>query len=260
MRTIDASMANETCRCCGTPLKIGDQAVVCPRCKGVHHLACWTDKGGCSTHGCFQLADAALIANKERTYDPPAKESLAWLPAALTVLLIILVAVGVIWARYKSSVSANTLTVMVPTSPDFATIERVAHQFDASHDDVRVSAISIPLYYEEKLVVMLAAKDAPGIILLPYARLAEYVKQGVLTPLDELKTPALKTVAYGKRINNGVVDGHLYGLPHPSQPGLFAVPASAHQVAAAKEMLLLLLKELPFKPGIDDKQAAEYFP
>lgn len=43
-----------TCPYCKTPLKEGDDVVLCPSCQILHHADCWEENKGCSTFGCSE--------------------------------------------------------------------------------------------------------------------------------------------------------------------------------------------------------------
>ena len=56
----DSDEAASDCQACEEPLQVGDEVAECPRCKALHHLACWIRRGGCARHGCPQTADESL--------------------------------------------------------------------------------------------------------------------------------------------------------------------------------------------------------
>ena len=78
----DSDEAASDCQACEEPLQVGDEVAECPRCKALHHLACWIRRGGCARHGCPQTADESLT-EKVPPKGSARADTLAWLPAAL---------------------------------------------------------------------------------------------------------------------------------------------------------------------------------
>lgn len=256
--TEDEVSSGLRCAACQEMLQAGQEAIACPRCRGVHHRSCWTEKGGCATHGCFQLVDPELLTRTPHR-DPRPRDTLGWVPAVLTTLLLALVMGGAIWAVHQRQANSRALTVMVPAWPEVEHIQSLVDTFQKSHAELKVNVLSIPVdplsaYYEEKLVIMLAAKDPPDVIVLPYPRFQFYASQGAFVPLDGARAEVAQAIPYGRRLNNATVGGVLYGLPHPSRPGIMAVPASSRNPDAAQSLLVYLVKQLPFQPGIDDTE------
>lgn len=256
----DQSSSALTCRACGELLQDGQQAVECPRCKAIHHLTCWGRRGGCATHGCFQLADLSLTASGTPRRDVQPRDLFGWIPLALTVLVTALVFGSMFWAKHRPRTDEHILTLMVPVSLEVDSIQVLAKAFGDTHSEVEVSVLGIPAdpsgtYYEEKLVIMLAAKEPPDVIILPYSRFRFYAEQGALTPLDDVRTDVANAVPYAQRLRYAEVGGRLYGLPHPSRAGIFAVPITSANPQIARDLLVHLAKGLPFQPGIDDQEA-----
>jgi hypothetical protein len=49
----------KTCPYCRFPVKPGEQVLVCPACKVIHHADCYAENQGCTTYGCRGSATAA---------------------------------------------------------------------------------------------------------------------------------------------------------------------------------------------------------
>jgi ABC-type glycerol-3-phosphate transport system substrate-binding protein len=149
---------------------------------------------------------------------------------------------------------------MVPADFDTGIIVQVGEQFTQTHPPYKVSVLSVPMeeqiYYEEKLVIMLVARDAPEIIFLPYDRFLYYAQQDALTPLEDVKQAIKDIVPYGDRLEYGVFDQTLYGVPHPSKAGLFAIISISDKLDLSKKLLLDIINAMPYTPNIDDKKAA----
>lgn len=244
-----------TCSACDQPLQVGQKVVECPRCKTFHHLDCWIARGGCVSRGCPQIADSSLTATATPSYDPPAREILGWLPAAITILLFVLVLGGGVWTSIKKSSAEGVITVMVTADHD--EIREVASDYADAHEDLEISVLVLPAdapdMYEQKLVIMLAAKEPPNLIVLPYSRFQFYASQGALAPLDSIRDEVASAIPYGDRLMNGESDGHLYGIPHPSRSGILAITAASHNRPDAIKLLLYIVNSLPFEPNVNDR-------
>ncbi|MFN0195393.1 MAG: RING finger protein [Planctomycetaceae bacterium] len=53
-----AAGENAICIICQTETQPGEECVVCPDCKQIHHRECWSEVGGCGTYGCKQAPSA----------------------------------------------------------------------------------------------------------------------------------------------------------------------------------------------------------
>lgn len=252
----DEETDHPNCLGCDEALQVGREVVECPRCKTLHHLSCWIRRGGCAQLGCPQTADTSLTQTVTPSYDPPTRETLAWLPVAVTIVLLLLAVGGGIWAFFNQPSSKGHLSIMVTTGPDVDDLEHLAADFSSAHEGLDVSVLVLPAdsieMYEQKLIIMLAAKDPPDIVMLPHSRFVAYAAQGALAPLDAIKDAVAESVPYGKRLGNGETDGHLYGVPHPSRLGILAIPASSQNLVEATGLLLHIVQGLPFTAGLDD--------
>lgn len=252
--------ADVRCSACDVAFKAGDRVVTCPRCREIHHFHCWTEKGACSTFGCSQLASPALVKDKPNVGDPPTKESFAWLPWVLTISIILLLAGGFLYNHMKRRDAKNILTVMVPADFDAPIIQQLGEEFAQKHPPYKVNVLTIPqeeqLFYEEKLVIMLVARDAPEIIFLPYDRFLYYARQGALASLESIRQMVKDIVPYGERLDYGMFDNTLYGIPHPSKAGLFSIISITDNQELSKRLLLEIIAAMPYTEGIDDRRAA----
>ena len=68
-------IAGKTCPICRDKIKLGEDVRNCLACAVPHHLACWTQNGGCSTYGCRLAPDAKSHGlRQEQPSAPEAKE------------------------------------------------------------------------------------------------------------------------------------------------------------------------------------------
>ncbi|HEX6971637.1 MAG TPA: RING finger protein [Limnochordia bacterium] len=251
------------CMRCRRPLEAGEEAVVCPRCKSPHHLRCWREHGGCARRGCPQLAE--VVVDRPQTEDrlhAPRRRGAWWVAAAA---LFLLVAGGLIYraARPASGV-ADGLTVMLPATEQRELLTEIVQSYNAQSAVEPVSALWVPAgpLYEEKLLIMFAARQAPDVVLLPLDRIRLYAKQGALLPLTDLVSdPQGMPAAYPPgRLDLGRVDGIPYGLPNPGLALWFAVTSQTDQPQAAIEFLRFVVGRIPVAEGIDDEAGLPYWP
>lgn len=126
------------------------------------------------------------------------------------------------------------------TGPDGRTMERIIHQFNREHKDIRVKMQIIPWStYYDKVTLGLAYGGAPDVFILHQERLAEYADAGALSRIDDL-------------ISEGGLDPKDF-MPIPWQAGFwrdkqYAVPLDCHPIG------LFYNTELFEKAGIVDKR------
>lgn len=240
-----------TCIVCSQSLGVGAQVVFCPRCKSPHHLPCWVEKGGCGKHGCRQVARRDLLPPK--THEPirPAKIPRWAIWSVVAGLLLIAAALG--WsAKTAMETRASTMTVMVPSIDDEELWYRLVETYNqAPPTPKRLELLFTPYgpmgsSFDQKLVVLLAARDGPEVVVLQPDRFQDYAEQEALMPLDDVLS-ALET--RGVRINSerlarGRIDGVLYGLPHPYQESFLVAPVVSRHTGEGKQLLLWIAEKL----------------
>ncbi len=95
---------NTVCPYCQTPIRLGENTVVCSCCKMPHHLECWIENGQCTTYGCRgeRMANAGIRSHRKQqlplieiTFEEPSKNTLksgfkghAWKVAVLVAFLL----------------------------------------------------------------------------------------------------------------------------------------------------------------------------
>jgi hypothetical protein len=52
-------VAGKPCTACGGEILLGDEVVLCPKCRGQHHRACWEQRGACASPACAPAEKAA---------------------------------------------------------------------------------------------------------------------------------------------------------------------------------------------------------
>lgn len=65
-------LVGRTCPYDQFPIASGDEVLVCPECRTVHHVDCWRENGGCTTLGCSYAPRArAAAAHPAPRLGPP---------------------------------------------------------------------------------------------------------------------------------------------------------------------------------------------
>lgn len=268
----DANCIGELCNACNEEFQAGDEVVLCPRCKQAHHAPCWQTHGGCTRLGCAQLASSAPEDKKRITDDDRAKQYSrplpGWVPWALTVLgLFIIIGIPIL----QNTVFADKrpkLTVMIPALPDQAIIEQVAQEFGDLHPDLHVRVIASPYgqsgsLYEQKLSTVIAARDAPDIFVLPWARFMIFAEQGVyadLSPWIEQGPAALAELPQ-ERLERGQVNGTWFGVPHPGRSAFFGIFRNSERIDEALDLLDRIISSIPVDEDVYDEYRLEpYIP
>lgn len=180
-----------------------------------------------------------------------ASKTPAWVVLGVA-LAVVLLGVGLyVNARSKAVERANTTLVMIPASDDERLWRSVAEKLNEAGLEKKIDLSITPdldggYLFQQKLVVMLAAKDGPEIVALPAERFAFFASNGALTPLDELYRSLLQSgfVLDADRLEELKVDGVLYGIPHPSRPEVLVVPAAARNPDDGLNALRQLAPEL----------------
>lgn len=247
----DAAVGN-ACGECGIPLSVGDEAVVCPRCKQEHHLECWIKQGGCARHGCRQVMSTDLRPPKE---DQPivVRKTPLWIIASVVVVLIA-VAVGVyINGQRAATLRESSAYVLIPSLEDQRFWKRAVEEYNQTPSGLNHPATLIitpygpnGTYFEQKLLVMIAANDSPEFVVLEEERLQIYAEQGALEPLDSILS-ALENEGIAidtERIQAATLNGVVYGIPHPLRSAYMVVARDPRNPEAARTVLPYLVRAL----------------
>ena len=249
---VDAAspLAGRACLACNIAISPGQEALTCPRCRAPHHLSCWIERGGCSRRGCRQVVSASLLPPKQ---EEPVRASktpawVIWTVAAAVVFL----GVGLyLNARANTIRRENTTLVMIPASDDESVWLQVAQRLNEAGEGKKIDLTVTPdadggLLYQQKLVVMLAARDGPEIVVLPPERFEFFVANGALTPLDDLYRALLQAgfTLDAERLKAVTIDGVIYGIPHPVRPDVIVVPVAARNPGDGVKALERLAPEL----------------
>lgn len=235
---------NQPCGQCNKPIAAGDQIVYCPRCKQIHHLDCWIANGGCARRGCRQVMSPHLRPPKEET--PIVEKKVPrWVIATVAVLLIA-IGVGVYFnGKRAAALRERSAYVLIPSLEDQLFWERIVAEYNQTEDgDVHPAQLIFTPYgpagtfYEQKLLVMIAANDAPEFTVIEAPRLSTFIEQGALKPLDDEVQQLLESGLRldPERIALATREDSIYAVPHPYREAYFVVPHTPRNPEASRRV------------------------
>ncbi len=209
--------------------------------------------GGCGRTGCRQVAVAVVLPASERPR-PASPPALPWWrqPAVIGGIGLVL-AVGlwlVVTAARPATAPVATLRVMTWAGLEEAeALEELAAEFEADHPGVDVRLDLTPsLAYEQKLIILIAARDAPDVYALAPDRVELFARQGALLDLTARweQAPAdLREAPWSHRLDETLVNGRLWGLPHPFSRGALVISSQTPIPDLAWEWMLRVMRRLP---------------
>lgn len=243
-------LVGQQCIACHEELKAGDQVVVCPRCKSPHHADCWRRAAGCRRHGCPQVA--ITVRNEER--EPPGDAHLLKRSPKQKVLLAlcIVLVLGVVGFSMKPGPDPaggrTKIQIMVPGGiHETNYFEPFISDFNNSQSELYLALAVTPIIaYDQKLVVLVGARDAPDIFTLLEERYKMFAEnQGLLdlTPYIEAE-PELIDKFFPEGLDQFRVNGSIYGIPHPGRNEIFTIWTLSPNPDIAWEILVMLLEKI----------------
>ena len=243
-------LVGRQCVACQTELEANDEVVVCPRCKSPHHADCWREAAGCRTHGCPQVAIAIRAEERKPSGDAHLLKR-SPKQTALTVICIILV-LGVIGFAMRPgpdpAAGRTKIGIMVPGGiHETNYFEPFVNQFNSTQSDLYLAlAVTPSIAYDQKLVVLLGARDAPDIFSLMEERYQMFAENGGLLDLTPYlaKEPELIERYFPDKLDQCLVDGAIYGIPHPWRNEILTIWAQSAHPDTAWEILLILLEQI----------------
>ncbi len=212
---------------CQEPLQAGDEVVECPRCHAFHHVDCWKRSGGCSRHGCPQVAKA-VKGEPPKGDPPPPPVDRRFLIGGVAVGIALILAMF-FWPQPPDP-AAGRQKVVFMAEADFVEqeqLQNLAKEFNESQDTMFLDMQLLPYgNMEMKLIVVMAAGESPDLFTLSRPRLQQYAQQGALMNLGSEEEP-------------------LWGIPHPGQPRYIAMFVRPTHPEATHVVLEYLLEHLP---------------
>lgn len=211
------------------------------------------ENGGCARKGCRQVAVAVVLPEGERPRPASPPPTPWWRRPAVVAAAGAVAAVGlwlVLSAARPAGEPATILRVMTWADPQQAqALQELAARFEAGHPGVAVRLDLTPsIAYDQKLIILIAARDAPDVYALAPERLELFARQGALLDLTERwqQAPAeLKAAPWVRRLESLRVDGRLWGLPHPFAPGALVISAQSPVPDLAWEFVAQVMRDLP---------------
>lgn len=234
----------QTCIVCQQTINQQDEVVVCPRCRTIHHVDCWKGKGGCGKTGCPQIAQAVVGERPEGDGPPPPVSK--WVILGGLGALIALILLSIYWPKPPDPAQGRTKIVFLGEAYYELTQEmtELANEYNEASEEIYIDLQLLPPgSVDQKLVVLIAAGEAPDVMALADDRFAYFEEQGALLALGEDDN--------GKPI---------YGIQHPGQLTQLAVWGSTIYPEEAQEVLhyfasritpvdLDMLRELNLQPA-----------
>lgn len=219
----------KVCVSCNNTIESHDEVVVCPRCHTVQHADCWKKKGGCGKASCPQLARAVL---GERSAGdgppPPVSKKTILLGTALSIVAILLM---IFWPKPPDPAMGRVKIVFLGEAYHELTVSmtKLADDYNAISEDIYIDLQLLPPgSMDQKLVVLIAAGQAPDVIAIDYERFAYFTQQGVLLSLGENET--------GQPV---------YGVQHPGQLSQLVVWGATDYPTQALEVLRYFADQIP---------------
>lgn len=219
----------QPCVLCQKAITAQDEVVVCPRCRSVQHVGCWKSKGGCGKAGCPQLAQA-ILGEKPKGDGPPPPVSKKVIAGAVLVVAALILYMIFRPQPPDPAMGRVKVVFLAEASYDLGEImEQLAESWNISHEEIYIDLQLLPTgTLDPKLLVMVAAGEAPDVIALPENRFPYFVEQGALLALDydEEGQP-------------------IYGLQHPAQLSQLVVWGSTAHPTEAQEVLHYFRSGIP---------------
>lgn len=244
-------LVGANCIACGKKVQPGDEIVICPRCKAVHHADCWREALGCSRRGCPQVAQAVRPEKIEKQGDDRYLKKKDPKRTALTIAAIVVVLAGLVISMRPGpdpAAGRTKIELMVPGGIlESEYYEPFVEQFNTSQDELYISLMVTPFTaYEQKLVVLLGARDAPDIFSIRLDRYQMYAEHGGLLNLSSYlqSDSQLLQKYFPEGTDKWQVNGSIYGIPHPYRNEVFVIWHQSPHPDIAWKMLQMVLDKI----------------
>ncbi|NLM54457.1 MAG: extracellular solute-binding protein [Firmicutes bacterium] len=225
----DSTQVGRPCNLCAAPLAPGDEVVECPRCHKFHHADCWKAKGGCATTGCPQVAEA-VVGEKPKGDGPPPPIPL-WYFAVGGLVIVGLILLSVFWPKPPDPAMGRTKIVVMDVSflEMHEALTPAVEEFNATSATTYIDLQLLPsVGLQQKLVVLIAAGDAPDIFGVEEDQFELLASQGSLLELGQ--TPEGEPI---------------YGVQHPGRLAKLVIWGQTENPEIAREVLDFLLEHIP---------------
>lgn len=218
-----------SCVVCKREFQAEDEVVACPRCHSVHHAECWKEKGGCGKTGCPQVARTIRGERPQGDGPPPPVSKKVIAGGILASVVVILLMV--FWPKPPDPAMGRTKIVFLgPAYQELSdVVTELVEGYNATSEDVYIDLQLLPPQgMDTKLVVLIAANQAPDVLAIDDDRFAQFSSEGALLPVG---------------VND---EGEpIYGIQHPAQLTQLVVWGGTENPAESLEVLHFLAKNIP---------------
>ena len=191
----------QRCIVCLKPIEAEDEVVACPRCRSVHHVECWKGKGGCGKTGCAQIAQAVRAEPPQGDGPPPPVSKKVIF--GVTIVVIAAILTMVLWPKPPDPAMGRTRIIFFGEADHIltASMTELADSYNATSETTYIDLQLLPpRTMDTKLVVLIAANEAPDVMAIGGDRYSYFLEQDVLLSLGEDEAGA-----------------PIYGIQHPAQ-------------------------------------------
>lgn len=224
----DSPHLGKACLACNKPIQAQAEMVKCPRCHTLHHADCWKQRGGCAKTGCSQVAKN-VVGDRPIGDGPPPPIPRSHIIGGIGIVILLILAM-VFWPKPPDPAMGRTKVVfMTETFLDEQQIlDTIVKQWNETSETIYIDLQTLPVGgMEQKLVVLMAAGDAPDIFTLADNRYDVFLQQEALFPMT-------------------TEDGETtYGIQHPARLGKLVVYSGTKHPAETLEVLDYLLASIP---------------
>lgn len=227
--TNGADHLGQTCIVCQGKIETKDEVITCPRCRSLHHVECWKSKGGCGKAGCPQIAQAVRGERPAGDGPPPPVSKRVVLGGIVAVLALILLMI--LWPKPPDPALGRTRIVFLGEAYyDLTeTMNKLAENYNATSEEIYIDLQLLPPGgMDTKLIVLIAANQAPDVLAIDEARYAQFHEEAVMLPLG---ADAAGTT--------------LYGIQHPAQLSQLVVWGNTQYPTQALEVLYYFAGNIP---------------
>ncbi|NLL42759.1 MAG: extracellular solute-binding protein [Firmicutes bacterium] len=219
----------QSCVFCQQDIQAEDEVIACPRCRSPHHVHCWKDKGGCGKTGCPQVAQAVRGERPQGDGPPP--------PISRKVIALGVVAIAAIilafifWPKPPDPAMGRAKVVFMGEAyfELSEALTELAKEYNATSETTYIDLQLLPPgAMDTKLIVLIAANEAPDVMAIDDDRFAYFLENDVLLPLGEDES--------GEPI---------YGMQHPAQLTKLVVWSDTDHPQQALEVLHYFVDHIP---------------
>ncbi|NMB02301.1 MAG: extracellular solute-binding protein [Firmicutes bacterium] len=219
----------QPCIVCQEAIDPNNEVVLCPRCRSLHHVDCWKAKGGCGKTGCPQIAQA--VKGEKPAGDGPPPPVSKWVILGGILAAIALILYLIFRPTPPDPAMGRTKIVFLGEAHYELTnsMTELADSWNETNEEIYIDLQLLPTgALDQKLVVLIAAGDAPDLIALSDDRFAYFVEQQALLPLTEDE--------YGEQV---------FGIQHPAQLSQLVVWRQTEHPTEALEVLHYFVENIP---------------